>query len=141
MLTPPHPAAPASAEERRLTRMYRKLDEANRHALLAFAEFLAHKEGPAAAAEPPPEPIPLTRPEGETVIAAIRRLSLSYAMLERGAMLHETSALMSAHVLQGRGATEVIDALEDLFQRHYQDYRTRTQGSGIAGGDPAGSQS
>lgn len=138
MPTPNPLAAPAPAEERRLTRLYRSLGEADRHALIAFAEFLARAERPAAATEPPREPTPLPRPAGETVIAAIRRLSLTYAMLDRGTMLHETSALMSAHVLQGRGAAEVIDDLETLFQRHYQAYRARVQPSDTAQDNPAG---
>jgi hypothetical protein len=44
-------------------------------------------------------------------------------MLERGDLLHEASSLMSAHVLQGRAAAQVIDELEDLFARHYAAYR------------------
>lgn len=127
MLTPKHLAAPASPEERRLTRLFRSLGETDRHALLAFAEFLAQEERPGLAPESPREPTALPRPPGETVIGAIRRLSLSYSMLDRGAMLHETSALMSAHVLQGRDAAEVIATLEVLFERHYQDYRARLQ--------------
>ena len=63
------------------------------------------------------------------MIAAIRRLSATYSMLDRGAMLNETSALMSAHVLQGQGATQTIDALEALFVRHYETFRTRNQGT------------
>lgn len=140
MLTPKHLAAPASPEERRLTRLYRSLGEADRHALMAFAEFLARGERPAPAPEPPPEPTHQPRPEGETVIAAIRRLSSTYFMLDRGPMLHETSALMSAHVLQGRRAAEVIDALESLFERQYQDYRARALGSAPASDDPMRTQ-
>lgn len=129
MLTPKHLAAPASPEERRLTRLYRSLGDADRHTLMAFAEFLTRGERPAPAPAPPRDPTPLPRPEGETVIAAIRRLSLTYSMLDRAPMLHETSALMSAHVLQGRNAAEVIDALEALFERQYQDYRARALGT------------
>lgn len=136
MLIPKHLAAPASPEERRLTRLYRSLGEADRHTLISFAEFLARDERPAVDPEPAQQPNPLPRPEGETVVAAIRRLSLTYAMLDRGPMLHETSALMSAHVLQGRDATEVIDALEALFERHYQDYRTRLEGNGTTNNNP-----
>jgi hypothetical protein len=132
MLTPKHPAAPASAEERRLLRLFRGLREAERGTLLAFAEFLARHEAPTAAPsavpESPQEPEPLPRPEVETVIAAIRRLGLTYPMIDRAPLLHETSALMSAHVLQGRDAAEVIDALEALFARQYRDYRDRLGG-------------
>jgi len=44
-------------------------------------------------------------------------------MLDKAPMLHETSALMSAHILQGRPAQEVIDGLESLFSGHYERHR------------------
>jgi len=113
------------SDEPRLTRLFRSLGEDDRRTLLAFAEFLAAGRQPAAAPAPPVAPTPLPRPEQETVIAAIRRLSRTYTMLDRGPMLNETSALMSAHVLQGRDAAVVIDDLEALFLRHFTDYRTR----------------
>lgn len=137
MLTPKHPAIPASPEERHLTRLYRSLGEADRHALIAFAEFLARDERPARTPEQPREPAHVPRPEGETVVAAIRRLSRTYCMLDRGPIFHETSALMSAHVLQGREASQVIDALEALFERQYQDYLTRLQGGESTQDGPA----
>lgn len=136
MLTPQHPAIPASPAERHLTRLYRSLGEADRHALIAFAEFLARDERPARTPEPPREPAHAPRPEEETVVAAIRRLSRTYFMLDRAPILHETSALMSAHVLQGREASQVIDALEALFERQYQDYLTRLQGEAPANDGP-----
>lgn len=115
-----------SADERRLLKRLRTLEPAERETLLAFADFLVeraepHPREPAVAREPRPAP----RPEQESVVGAIKRLSHSYDMLERDVLLHETSALMSAHVLQGRSATEVIDELEALFKRHYRDYRAR----------------
>jgi hypothetical protein len=114
-----------------LARILRSLDAEDRTSLLAFAEFLAARRtsapSEAPAPEPIPEPVPRPRPEGESVIAAIRRLSAIYSMLDRGAMLNETSALMSAHVLQGQGAPQTIDALEALFVRHYERFRSRTQ--------------
>ena len=128
--------ASALAPEQRLTQIFAQLGTAERRTLLAFAEVLgaAGARPPAASPEDVPdqpqfrthvhEPTPLPRPERETVIAAIRRLGLTYAMLDRGAMLHETAALMSAHVLHGRAAAAVIDDLEALFRSRYQDYRT-----------------
>jgi hypothetical protein len=44
-------------------------------------------------------------------------------MLDRSAMLNDTSTLMGAHVLQGRSASVVVDELEALFARHYAKYR------------------
>lgn len=131
-----------SGDERRLTKLFRALGADDRRTLLAFAEFLAERgQQPSArqrdvAQTPEVQP----RPERETVIAAIRRLSAGYPMLDRGAMLHETSALMTAHVIQGRGAIEVIDDLEALFEREYTRYRARTLSAGeqAPGGPAAG---
>ncbi|UHD17163.1 hypothetical protein [Thiocapsa bogorovii] len=120
-----------SESERRLVRSFRALAAAERDTLLAFAEFLAQRG--AATPEPhrgPREPVPAPRPSTESVVAAIKRLSKTYAMLDRGPMLNETSALMSAHVLQGRSASEVIDDLEALFARHYRDYRAKFPSEG-----------
>lgn len=119
------PANPANPDQRRLSRLYAGLSEQDRLSLLAFAEFLASRarpiQEPAAALEPKPIP----RPEEESVVGAIRRLSASYFMLERQEMLSETASLMTAHVMQGRPAARVIDDLERLFKNHYERYRER----------------
>jgi hypothetical protein len=115
---------PGSADERRLIKRFRALSGTDRETLLAFAEFLTKRDRPAAP-RAPAEPQKLPRPPQETVVGAIKRLSASYAMLERETLLNETSALMSAHLLQGRAAAEVIDELESLFARHYAAYRSR----------------
>ena len=115
--------SPLPAPSRRLLQLYEGLAEGDRATLLAFAEFLAAREGPEPAGGAPrvfPEPEPIERPAQESVVAAMRRLSATYAMLDRGEVLHQASALMGAHVLQGRPAPEVIDELEALFRREYQ---------------------
>lgn len=120
-----------SPQERRLLRAFKALAPSDRDALLAFAEFLVQRD--AAKPEPrqgPRDPAPVPRPSEETVVGAIKRLSLTYGMIDRGTMLNETSALMSAHILQGRAASEVIDELEALFARYYQDYRTKHHSEG-----------
>ena len=138
MTTATSAATPSATE--RLTRLFTALDEADRRTLLAFAEFLAaggrpplvpcsHLDTPPdPATAQPQEPTPLPLPEQEKVIAAIRRLTLTYPMLDHGPMLHETSALMTAHVLHGRPAAQVIDDLEALFRDKYQDYRATVSG-------------
>ncbi len=116
----------ASADERRLAKLFQGLAPADRQTLLAFADFLAQRAQPPDTGETAPrEPRVMPRPATETVVGAIKRLSQTYDMLDRGPLLHETSALMSAHVLQGRGAALVIDELETLFARHYQEYRVK----------------
>jgi len=127
-------AASSAAEERRLLELFRGLQAGDRQSLLAFAGFL---EAGGASGAPssvgdeagrsrelgPTEPRALPRPPGETVVAAIKRLSYCYHMLERRALLDESATLMSAHLLGGRPAGEVIDELEALFARHYEAYR------------------
>lgn len=108
--------------EKQLLNHFRKLSGQDAQSLLSFAEFLAARSQPGKEAES------LTlnkieRPAEETVIAAIKRLSASYPMLDKDRMLTETSALMAQHVVQGRSAMEVIDELELVFERHYDVYR------------------
>lgn len=112
-----------SADERRLAKLYRALGAADRHALLAFAEFLRERTDKQPRRPHTQHPEPLERPADESVVAAIKRLRRAYHMLEHGDLLHEASALMSAHVLQGQAAAQVIDELEALFARHYAAYR------------------
>ncbi|AFL74104.1 hypothetical protein [Thiocystis violascens] len=116
-----------SADGRRLAKLFQGLSATDRQTLLAFADFLAQRAQPERLGEEkePREPRALPRPDTESVVGAIKRLSHTYDMLDRGPLLNETSALMSAHVLQGRGAMQVIDELEALFARHYQDYRAK----------------
>lgn len=120
----------ASAEERRMLKILRALTAEDRRTLIAFGEFLQGGGAgadpadarPGAALEPPPTPRHEPRPADETVIAAIKRLRRVYPMLDPGEMLHETSSLMAAHVLQGRDSGEVIDELETLFVAHYESW-------------------
>jgi hypothetical protein len=112
------------AGARRLVRLFRALAPSDREALIAFAEFLASRaQGQSRGEAPAAEPEPIPRPAEESVVAAIKRLSRSYHMLDRTALLTETSALMAAHVLNGREAQAVIDELEALFAGHYAHYR------------------
>ncbi|MCG5516301.1 MAG: Crp/Fnr family transcriptional regulator [Pseudomonadota bacterium] len=105
--------------QQRLVGLYRDLPEAEREMLLAFAEFLATRGGRKDVPVPEPQAIP--RPEEETVIKAMKRLSSTYPMLDKARLLNETSMLMSQHMLQGREAREVIDDLEAVFARHYRE--------------------
>jgi hypothetical protein len=110
--------------ERRLLRLYRSLVPEDRRTLLRFAAFLeSNGEGQGSVQQGLLEPRPVPRPAQESVVGAIKRLSSSYHMLDRSAMLNETSTLMAAHVLNGRPAKEVIDELEALFVRYYAEYR------------------
>jgi len=118
-------------DEARLLAVFRALDARDRHALQAYAEFLvlrgnagsvaAERIDDAAAASPLPE----ARPDGESVVMAIKRLTRTYPMLDRRKLMGPTSLLMSQHALQGRAATEVIEELEVVFERHYHEAAKR----------------
>lgn len=40
-------------------------------------------------------------------------------MLNKDKLLHETTSLVTEHMMKGRDANEVIDELEAVFERHY----------------------
>jgi hypothetical protein len=114
-----------NSEDKRLLRVFRRLRDEDRTTLLAFAEFLETRAQPAVPEVAQPQPIP--RPENETVVGAIRRLSATFPMLDKAKLLNETSVLVTQHVMRGRDAVEVIQELEVLFHRHYEEH-TRSGG-------------
>lgn len=115
-------AGKMKSAEKKLLGLFGKLDSSEQETLLAFAEFLLERDKAGQKhPEPVPEPQLIPRPETESVVAAIKRLSASYPMLETPQILNETSALMTKHVMQGMGANEVIDELEALFSRFYNE--------------------
>jgi hypothetical protein len=119
------PKQATSPAQRELLALFKQLNAQGRESLLDYARFLAQQKGGQSEADSPApalEPLGLPRPEEETVVAAIRRLSQNYPMLNKDELLHQASALMSAHVLQGRSAKEVIDELEQLFMEAYGNH-------------------
>ena len=104
--------------EKKLLNLYRDLSKDARSNLLDFAAFLAERYPPQV--QVAKEPLEIPRPTEESVIAAVKRLSATYPMLNKDSMLHETSALVAQHLVQGRDAMDVIDELEDIFQQRYQ---------------------
>ena len=109
------------AAEKKLLKWFSALDGEGRGQVLAFTEFLYERRP-----NPQPlvaEPLKIPRPTEESVVKAIRRLAETYPMLDNAKMLHETSMFMSQHVMQGRPAVEVVDDLELLFSRHFDQWR------------------
>jgi hypothetical protein len=109
-----------TAEQKRLLELFNRLPERDRAFAVDFVEFLAGRAREQTDPEPEPQPQPIPRPTQESVVAAMRRLSATYPMLDKGLILHEASALMGSHIMQGRPAPQVIDDLEALFRRHYE---------------------
>ncbi|MEN8106646.1 MAG: Crp/Fnr family transcriptional regulator [Pseudomonadota bacterium] len=120
------------ATEQQLINYFQQLGVAEQATLLAFAEFLSQRThtavdvavtptAPAPAVIPEPENI--ERPAGESVVAALKRLSKTYPMLDKSQMLNATSDLVAQHILQGSDAVEAINALEGVFREHYQQLK------------------
>ncbi|HHH43795.1 MAG TPA: Crp/Fnr family transcriptional regulator [Gammaproteobacteria bacterium] len=115
-------------QQEKLLGLIGQLSAADRDTLASFAEFLLSRSGtgmaPASAAVPAareiPEPEAIPRPQDERVVAAVKRLSKSYFMLDKSKMLGATSDLVTQHIMQGRDAAEIIDELEQVFAEQYR---------------------
>lgn len=105
-------------QQRRLESIFKQLPPQDRETILSFAEFLFAQKSQA----PPVKPQIKPPPPNESVIAAIKRLSQSYPMLDKSKMFDETSNLMSEHILKGRDSVEIIEELEAIFLRHYKSF-------------------
>ena len=109
-------------QEKKLLAIFRQLSAEDAQTLEAFAAFLQQRGNGVPAVPSVIQAIP--RPEAESVVAAIKRLTATYPMLDTTKILDETSGLMSQHIIQGRPAIEVIDDLEQLFRRHYDEFQS-----------------
>jgi hypothetical protein len=121
-MLPPKKKSPTA--QRELERVFAGLNDLNRESVLAFAQFLLERQGPAESSLPevPQQPLEIPRPDEESVVGAIRRLANTYPMLNKDELLHASSSLMSGHIMHGRPASEVIDELETLFAEAYDRY-------------------
>ena len=114
-------------QQEQLQSILSSLSDTDRHAWLRYGEFLVSSAATALSEQPTATiekeaPQPIARPDEERVVAAIRRLAQTYPMINHDPLLQQSADLMSAHLLSGRAAAEVIDELEELFQQHYQRY-------------------
>jgi hypothetical protein len=107
---------------KRLQNLFRQLTEKDQESLLSFAEFLQARASTQAVVCSLPVPKTIPRPPEESIIAAIKRLSQCYYMLDKSKMLHETADLVTQHCLQGQELQGVIDRLEQVFSQHYENF-------------------
>jgi hypothetical protein len=114
-----------SSKDKKLLALFARLNEQQQATLLDFAGFLASR--PPAGSKSAIKPRPLARPENETVVQAIRRLTRTYPMLKRHQLMNETSRCLAEHAIQGRPAAEVISELELVFVRQYQGTKVETR--------------
>ena len=113
----------ANKQERKLVKFFKSLDSTNKETLIAFAEFLQSRstanDNIEKRLEAPIEPVVISRPETESVVAAIKRLTATYPMVNKEDILHPISNLMTSHIMQGKKAKDVIDKLEHLFEDEF----------------------
>ncbi len=98
--------------------IYQAMDDNRKKSLSDFADFLYAQAEPVAKEIQPPEDVP--RPEQETVVGAIKRLKVTYHMVESMAVFSAASSLMTDHMVKGRDVVEVIDEMEVLFEAAYK---------------------
>ena len=118
----------ANKQERQIIKLFKSLDTTNQEALLAFGEFLQTRANSSDSDDQSVdvvacEPVDIPRPEEESVIKAIKRLSATYPMVDKETILHPISNLMTSHIIQGRKASEVIDDLQALFLSEYESLK------------------
>jgi hypothetical protein len=122
-----------ASKEQQLTEHFQQLGSGDQATLLAFAAFLASRS-PAGTvtvkAEPVtiPEPEIIERPEKESVVGALKRLSKSYPMLNKTEMLSATSDLVATTIMQGSDPVGAIDELEAIFRTHYAQLVSANKG-------------
>ena len=119
-------------KEKQLIRYYSSLNISDKETLLAFAEFLSSRDLNESFDDKDNNnkninndvnhiiPLQIERPKNETVIKAIKRLTVTYPMVEKEKLLHSISDLITAHMMQGKKAEIVIDELEGLFFNEYE---------------------
>ena len=113
-------------QEKQLIDYYSSLSSSDKDNLLAFAEFLSQRatsnnvDKELIDRTTQSQPVAIQRPETESVIKAIKRLTATYPMVEKENLLHSISDLITAHMMQGKKAEIVIDELEDLFLNAFE---------------------
>jgi hypothetical protein len=110
-----------SVYEQVLLKKFRLLPEAQKQALTDYAEFLSQRY----AEEPEPvpqQPVDIPRPQQETLIKAIRRLSKTYPMLDSKELFEKTSTYMMRNLMHGEDNDALIDEMEGFFKERYQTY-------------------
>ena len=117
----------ANSDQHELRAVIDVLTNAEVASLLDFARYLRDRRPVAPA--PVPEIMDISRPEHESVINAIRRLTQTYPMLNRDTLFNEASGLMARHMMHGETSEDTIDRLEALFKSRYATWQTESSAS------------
>ena len=105
-------------DREKLLEVFESLNDEKQASLIDYAEFLRSKGDLVTKEVPAPESI--ERPKEETVVGAIKRLKLTYPMIESMSVFSAASDLMTDNMVSGRYAAEVIDDMQTLFEEEYQ---------------------
>ena len=105
-------------DKSKILEIFASLDQERQKSLIDFAEYLQSK-GNLVVAEMQ-EPVDIERPTQETVVGAIKRLKLTYPMIEGMHVFSAASSLMTEHMINGRDSVEVINEMQVLFEEAYQ---------------------
>jgi len=108
-------------ESKKLSELFVKLPDADQQTLMDFALFLKQKNKDKQVDFPIPKLE--DRVDGESVIAAIKRLKKIYHMLNMDPLIDETSSYLTQYMVQGRDKNEVINDLEASFVKHYEQQK------------------
>ena len=114
----------AKFDQHELRAVIEVLTDAEVASVLDFARYLRDRRPVTSA--PVPEIMDIPRPEHESVINAIRRLTQTYPMLNRDTLFNEASGLMARHMMHGETSGDTIDRLEALFQSHYATWQAES---------------
>ena len=107
--------------DKELLSLFRGLSATHQASVLDFARYLrSTSDGNAPSL--PREPVAIPRPERETVVTAIKRLTATYPMLDAVHLFDTVSGLMSQHLLSGREAEDIIDELEVIFEQKFRAF-------------------
>ncbi len=106
-----------SRNAKSLIEIFETLDAERQASLFDFAEYLQSKGG--LVAKEVGEPVEIPRPEKESVVGAIKRLKETYPMIDSMKVFSSASELMTEHMVKGRDAIEVIDEMEQIFEKFY----------------------
>ncbi len=107
--------------EKLFLNQFKQLNELQQQSVMDFTFFLLsqqnnHEQGKIQV------PQLIDKQADESVIAALKRLTATYPMINKNGVLDKATLLMSQHLLQGKEKIKVIGELESLFSEKYQQY-------------------
>ncbi len=113
-------------QRKALLEHYVALDKTDRHVLIQFAAFLrqqAEIKKPDTVTALPQEPQPISRPERESPVKALKRLRRTYPMIDNDTALLDAASTLLMEKVMGAEDRKVIDKMEALFKGRFEDWK------------------